>query len=31
MQKKHIFEPEIITSVRKGFTVVEWGGLLEKK
>lgn len=30
-QKKHIVEPEIITPVRKGFTIVEWGGLLEKQ
>lgn len=31
MQKQHIAEPEIVTPVRKGFTVVEWGGLLERQ
>lgn len=29
-EKKEVVEPEIITPVRSGFTVVEWGGIFKK-
>jgi len=29
-QATYIDEPEVVTPIRKGFTVVEWGGILEQ-